>query len=208
MHSLEEAIAALQSVPHPKFDQTLEISCKLHVDATKSDQLVRGAVVLPHGTGKDIRILVFCEPEKEQEAKDAGASYVGGQDLADKITKENWLDFDYCIATPKSMPIVSRLGRVLGPRGLMPSTKTGTVTDNVSFAVGEAKKGKIDFRMDKTGCVHVGAGKASFSPEALKENVNAFLDALKHARPAAAKGEFIGSVYLSLTMSPSVRIQV
>ncbi|MBN2484135.1 MAG: 50S ribosomal protein L1 [Candidatus Omnitrophica bacterium] len=208
VYSLEEALAVLLETPQPKFDQTLEIACKLNVDASKSDQIVRGAVVLPHGTGKKIRILVFCEPEKEKDAKDAGADFVGGQDIADKITKENWLDFDYCIATPKSMPVVSRLGRVLGPRGLMPSTKTGTVTDNVAFAVNEAKKGKIDFRMDKAGCIHVGVGKVSFSAKALKENVIAFLDALKAARPSSVKGDFMGNVYLSLTMSPSVKVQV
>jgi large subunit ribosomal protein L1 len=207
-YSVEEAVDILTKMPQPKFDQTLEISCKLGVDSKKSDQMVRGAVVLPHGTGRKIRILVFCEPEKEQEAKDAGADFAGGNDLADKISKENWLEFDYCIATPRNMPLVGKLGRVLGPRGLMPSTKTGTVTDNVSHAVSEAKKGKIDFRMDKTGCIHAGIGKVSFSKEKLVENINSFITALESARPSSAKGDFINSVYLSLTMSPSVQIQV
>jgi large subunit ribosomal protein L1 len=207
IYSLEEAINILKDMSYFKFDQTLEISCKLNVDPKKSDQMVRGSVVLPHGTGKAIRVLVFCEPEKEKEAKEAGADFVGGQDLADKILKENWLDFDYCISTPQMMKVVSRLGRILGPRGLMPSPKTGTVTENISFAVSEAKKGKISFRMDKFGCIHAGVGKLSFSKQALTENVKVFLDALNSFRPSTVKGNFIKSVYLSLTMSPSIRIE-
>lgn len=207
MYPLEEAVEVLKIFPHPKFDETIEVSCKLNVDPRKSDQMVRGSVVLPHGTGKKVKVLVFCEPEKEQEAKDSGADYVGGQDLADKIIKENWLDFDYCVSTPQMMKIVSKLGRVLGPRGLMPSPKTGTVTDNISFAIKEAKKGKIDFRLDKTGCIHAGIGKISFPKEALIENIRAFCGALLSARPAAAKGDFIKSIYLSLTMGPGIKIE-
>ncbi len=205
-YSIEEAIETLKKLPHPKFDETLEISCKLNVDPRKSDQMVRGSVVLPHGTGKKVKVLVFCEPEKEKEAKEAGADFVGGQELIDKIQKEGWLDFDYCISTPFMMRMVSRLGKILGPRGLMPSPKTGTVTDNISYAVKEAKRGKVDFRMDKTGCIHAGVGKISFSTQALAENVKVFLDTLNSLRPQAVKGDFIKSVYLSLTMSPSVRI--
>ncbi|MCK4810502.1 MAG: 50S ribosomal protein L1 [Candidatus Omnitrophica bacterium] len=208
IYSLEEAISLMKKIVFSKFDQTLEISCKLSVDSKKSDQVVRGSVVLPHGIGKKVKVLVFCEPEKENEAKEAGADYIGGQDLIDKILKENWLDFDYCISTPQMMKVVSRLGRTLGPRGLMPSPKTGTVTENIAFSVEEAKKGKIDFRIDKTGCIHGGLGKISFSAEALVENVKTFFNALQAAKPASVKGEFIGTVYLSLSMSPSIRINV
>lgn len=207
-YSIEEAVEVLGNMPRAKFDETLDLSCKLDVDPRQSDQMVRGAVVLPHGTGKKIRVLVFCDHDKEAEAKEAGADYIGSQELADKIAKEGWLDFDYCIATPAMMKVVSKLGRVLGPRGLMPSPKTGTVTDNVAYAIKEAKRGKIDFRMDKFGCIHVGLGKLSFSKEALVENVKSFMDALIAARPSAVKGELIKNVYLSTTMSPSVRIVV
>jgi len=176
------------------------------VDSKKSDQAIRGSVVLPHGTGKTVRVLVFCDPEKEQEAKDAGADYIGSQDTVEKISKEGWLDFDYCIATPSMMKIVSKLGKVLGPRGLMPSPKTGTVTDNIAHAVKEARMGKLDFRMNKTGCVHVGLGKVSFSETDLVENVKSFISALESARPNTAKGDLISSFYLSSTMSPSLKV--
>ncbi|MBU1122664.1 MAG: 50S ribosomal protein L1 [Candidatus Omnitrophota bacterium] len=208
IYSVEEAIEVLKSLPAPKFDATLNVSCKLNVDSKQSDQMVRGAVVLPHGTGKKVRVLAFCEPEKEAEAKEAGADYIGSEDLINKITKEGWIEFDCCISTPSMMRLVSRLGKVLGPRGLMPSPKTGTVTPNVAFAIGEAKRGKIDFRMDKLGCINVGLGKVSFSKEALVENVKAFMDALVAAKPAAVKGDFIMSFYLSITMSPSVRVVI
>jgi len=207
VYSVDEAVDLLKSVPQPKFDQTVEISCKLNIDPKKSDQMVRGSTILPHGTGKKIKIMVFCEPDKEDSAKKAGADYAGSDDYVEKITKENWLDFDYCIATPQMMKVVSRLGKVLGPRGLMPSPKTGSVTDNIEAAVNEAKKGKIDFRTDKTGCVHAGVGKVSFSKEALSENINEFIKALNSSRPAVVKGDFLRSVYLSLTMSPSIRIE-
>lgn len=207
VYAVAEAVEVLKKMPQTKFDQSVEIACNLNVDPKKSDQMVRGSTVLPHGTGKKVRILVFCEPEKEQDAKDAGADYVGGEDMVEKIAKQNWLDFDYCISTPQMMKVVSRLGKVLGPRGLMPSPKTGSVTENLSFAVGEAKKGKIDFRMDKTGAVQVGVGKISFSKEALIENINAFLGALNTARPATVKGDFIKAAYISLTMSPSLKIE-
>jgi len=206
VYTIEEALEVLKKMPHPKFDETVEISCKLNVDPRKSDQMVRGSVSLPHGTGKKVKVLVFCEPEKEKEAKEAGADFVGGQDLIDKIQKENWLDFDYCISTPTMMRFVSKLGRILGPRGLMPSPKTGTVTNNLAQAIKEAKQGKVDFRMDKTGCIHAGVGKISFPLEHLKENIKVFLDTLNSLRPQAVKGEFIKSIYLSLTMSPALKI--
>jgi large subunit ribosomal protein L1 len=208
IYSAEEAIEILKKLPHVKFDETVEFSCKLNVDPRQSDQMVRGSAFLPNGTGKKVRVLVFCEPEKEKEAKEAGADFVGGQELIDKISKEGWLEFDCCISTPSMMKLVSRLGKILGPRGLMPSTKTGTVTENIAAAVKEIKKGKVDFRMDKFGCIHAGLGKISFSKEALLENLNAFLEALKGCRPQAVKGEFIKSGYLSTTMSPSLRITI
>jgi large subunit ribosomal protein L1 len=207
IYSIVEAVEVIKSMPQPKFDASLDLSCKLGVDPKQSEQMVRGAVILPHGTGKKVRVLVFCEPEKEGEAKEAGADYVGGQDLIDKISKDNWLDFDYCIATPSMMRLVSKLGKMLGPRGLMPSPKTGTVTMNISHAVSEAKRGKVDFRMDKLGCINIGLGKISFTKEALQENINSFMDALNASRPAVVKGEFIRTIYLSSTMSPSIRIK-
>jgi len=208
IYTIEEALEVLKRIPHPKFDETVEISCKLNVDPRKSDQMVRGSVSLPYGTGKKVKVLVFCEPEKEKEAKEAGADFVGGQDLIDKIQKENWLDFDYCISTLVMMKLVSRLGRILGPRGLMPSPKTGTVTNNLAQAIKEAKQGKVDFRMDKTGCIHAGVGKISFPLEHLKENIKVFLDTLNNLRPQAVKGEFIKATYLSLTMSPALKISI
>lgn len=207
-YTLEEGIECIKKIPSVKFDETVEISCKLGVNPQKSDQMVRGSVVLPHGIGKKIRVLVFCEPEKEKEALDAGADFVGGQELADKIQKENWFDFDYCISTPSMMRVVSRLGRILGPRGLMPSPKTGTVTDNLAYAVKEAKRGKLDFRVDKTGCVHAGVGKKSFDKEKLMDNIKSFIAALESSKPAAVKGEFIKSIYLSTTMGPGLKIKI
>ena len=205
-YDLNEAIQILKDLPHTKFDETLEFSTKLNVDPKQSDQMVRSSVVLPHGTGKKVKVLVFCEADKEAKAKEAGADYVGSDELADKIIKEGWLDFDCCVATPAMMRIVGKLGKVLGPRGLMPSPKTGTVTDNVSHAVSEAKRGKIDFRMDKLGCISVGLGKISFSKDALVENVKKFLEALNAAKASSVKGELFTKYYLSTTMSPSLRI--
>jgi large subunit ribosomal protein L1 len=208
IYSIEEAVEVLRSMPHAKFDETLEISCQLYTDSKQTESSVRGSVVLPNGTGKKVKVLVFCEPEKEQDAKAGGADYLGSQEIADKILKEGWFDFDCCIATPAMMKVVSKLGKVLGPRGLMPSPKTGTVTDNVSYAVKEAKRGKVDFRMDKTGGIHLGLGKISFSKEALSENTHAFIDALNSVKPASVKGEFIRSIYLSTTLSPSLRLKL
>lgn len=208
IYKIEEAISLLKKIPRAKFDETVEISCNLGVDYRQSDQMVRGSVVLPHGTGKKIKVLVFCESEKEKDAKEAGADYVGGSELIDKISQENWLEFDYCISTPSMMRLVSRLGKILGPRGLMPSPKTGSVTDNIAYAVSEAKRGKIDFRMDKTGCLHCGIGKVSFPEKSLAENIHSFLEAVYAARPAAAKGDLIKSIFLSTTMSPSLSVEI
>ncbi len=207
-YSFEEAVDILKKMPRTKFDETVEISCKLNADPKKSDQMVRGSVLLPHGTGRKIKVLVFCEPEQEEEAKAAGADYAGGQDLIDKIAKENWFDFDVCISTPSMMRFVSKLGKVLGPRGLMPSPKTGTVTPNITSAIKEAKAGKVDFRMDKFGCVALGVGKISFEKDALVENIKAFVDALMASKPAAVKGDLIRTAYLSTTMSPSVKLKL
>ena len=207
-YSIEDAVGILKSMTHTKFDETVEISCKLNADPKKSDQMIRNSVVLPYGTGKKVTVLVFCEPEKEQSAKDAGADFVGGQELIDKIIKENWLGFDSCIATPHMMRFVSKLGRTLGPRGMMPSPKTGTVTENLAVAVKETKTGKIEFRMDKLGCLAVGVGKISFSKDALINNIKVFFDALNASKPHSVKGELIRSIYISTTMSPSLKIKV
>lgn len=203
---LNEAIDALAKMPRAKFDETLELSCKLGVDTKQTDQAVRGSIVLPHGTGKKVRVLVFCEPDKESEATAAGADYIGTKDVVENILKEGWMEFDCCISTPGMMREVSKLGKVLGPRGLMPSPKTGSVTPNVAHAIKESKRGKIDFRMDKFGCIHIGLGKLSFNKEALIENTKIFIDALLAAKPAASKGEYVKYVFLSSTMSPSVKV--
>lgn len=206
VYSIEDGVEILKAMPATKFDETLEISGRLGVDPKQSDQMVRGSVVLPNGTGKQVKVLVFCEPEKQAAAKEAGADYIGSEETITKILKEGWADFDCCVSTPSEMKNVSKLGRFLGPRGLMPSPKTGTVTDNVAYAVEEAKKGKIDFRMDKNGCFHVGVGKLSFTKEKLVENVKAFRDALIASKPKTSKGEFINEVYLCATMSPSLKV--
>ncbi len=206
VYLLAEAIGILQALPRVKFDETIEISGKLGADPKQSDQMVRSSVVLPHGTGKAVKVLVFCEPEKEKEATAAGADYIGSEEIINRILKESWVGFDCCISTPSMMRSVSKLGKFLGPRGLMPSPKTGTVTDNISYAVGEAKRGKIDFRMDKFGCIHVGVGKLSFTKEALKENIEVFITTLNASRPQSVKGDFVKSLHLSSTMSPSLKI--
>ena len=205
-YTLAEAVELISKMPRVKFDETIEASCKLGVDPAQSEQMVRGSLVLPHGTGKTVRVLVFCEPEKEAEAKAAGADHIGTKDVVEKILKEGWMEFDCCVSTPGMMKEVSKLGKVLGPRGLMPSPKTGSVTPNVAHAVKESKRGKVDFRMDKFAGVHIGLGKLSFKKEALVENVRAFIDALVAAKPAQAKGDYLKYVYLSSTMSPSVKV--
>ena len=189
-----------------KFDETVEIHVKLGVDPRHADQQVRGAIVLPNGTGKTRKVLVFAKDAKADEAKAAGADYVGGMDLVEKITKENWFDFDVVVATPDMMGIVGRLGKVLGPKGLMPSPKAGTVTPNVTAAVKEIKAGKIEYRLDKTNIIHCPIGKASFGADKLLENMDALMNAIVKAKPSAAKGQYIRSCVLASTMGPGVKV--
>lgn len=189
-----------------KFDETVEVHIRLGVDSRHADQQVRGAVVLPNGTGKNVRVLVFCKEDKYEVAKAAGAEYVGGQDLVDKIMKENWLDFDVVIASPDMMGMVGRIGRVLGPRGLMPTPKAGTVTPDVAKAVTEAKAGKIEYRLDKTNIIHCAIGKASFGAEKLDENLSTLMEAIVKAKPAAAKGTYLRSCTVASTMGVGVPV--
>ena len=189
-----------------KFDETVEIHIKLGVDSRHADQQVRGAIVLPNGTGKTRKVLVFAKDAKLEEAQAAGADYAGGMDLVEKITQENWFDFDVVVATPDMMGVVGRLGKVLGPKGLMPSPKAGTVTPNVASAVKEIKAGKIEYRLDKTNIIHCPIGKASFGTEKLVENFNALMGAVIKAKPAAAKGQYVRSCTLASTMGPGVKV--
>ena len=189
-----------------KFDETVELHIKLGVDSRHADQQVRGAVVLPNGTGKTRRVLVFAKDAKVDEAKAAGADYVGGMDLVEKITKENWFEFDVVVASPDMMGIVGRLGKILGPKGLMPSPKAGTVTPNVAAAVKEIKAGKVEYRLDKTNIIHCPIGKASFGAEKLTENFNAIMGAIIKAKPAAAKGQYIRSCTVASTMGPGGKV--
>ena len=189
-----------------KFDESVELHVKLGVDSRHADQQVRGAIVLPHGTGKTSRVLVFCKPEREEEAKAAGADYVGAMDLVEKIQKENWFDFDVVVATPDMMGVVGRLGKVLGPKGLMPSPKSGTVTPNLAAAIHEIKAGKVEYRLDKTNIIHCIIGKVSFGPEKLNDNYNALITAILRAKPAAAKGQYIRSCVTASTMGPGIRV--
>jgi large subunit ribosomal protein L1 len=205
-HLLEEAVRLIKEMPSAKFDESVDISFRLGVDPKHADQMVRGAVVLPHGIGRAVRILVFAKGEKEREAREAGADIVGAEDLAKKITDENWLDFDRVIATPDMMGLVGRLGKVLGPRGLMPNPRVGTVTMDVVNAVKGAKGGAVEFRVEKAGIVHAGVGKASFTATALAENIKAFVDAVMKAKPAGAKGTYVKKVSISSTMGPGVKI--
>ncbi len=189
-----------------KFDETMEIAVRLGVDPRQADQNVRGTVILPHGRGKTVRVLVFAKGEKEREARDAGADFVGGEDLVKKITTENWLDFDKAIATPDMMGLVGRIGKVLGPRGLMPNPQVGTVTFDVGKAVTELKAGKVEYRVEKAGIVHVAIGKASFGPEKLTDNARALLSSLIRAKPVAAKGNYLLSISVASTMGPGVKV--
>ena len=205
-YEVPEALGLVCKTATAKFDETVEVHIKLGVDSRHADQQVRGAIVLPNGTGKTRRVLVFAKDAKVDEAKEAGADYVGGMELVEKITKENWFDFDVVVASPDMMGIVGRLGKVLGPKGLMPSPKAGTVTPNVAQAVHEVKAGKIEYRLDKTNIIHCPIGKASFGPEKLQENFDALLGAVVKAKPAAAKGQYIRSCTLAATMGPGVRV--
>ncbi len=206
LYDTEEALALVCQTSKAKFDETIEIHIRLGVDSRHADQQVRGAVVLPNGTGKKVRVLVFAKGDKVQAALDAGAEYAGGAEYAEKIQKENWFDFDVVIASPDMMPVLGRLGRVLGPKGLMPNPKAGTVTPDVARAVKEAKEGKIEYRLDKTNIIHCPIGKASFGPEKLAENFNTLVSAVIKAKPAAAKGQYIKSCVIASTMGPGIKI--
>jgi large subunit ribosomal protein L1 len=205
-YALGEAIRLAVDTAKAKFDESIELAVRLGVDPRQADQNVRGTVVLPHGTGKSVRVLVFAKGDKEREARDAGADFAGGEDLVKKISTENWLEFDKAIATPDMMGLVGRIGKLLGPRGLMPNPKVGTVTMDVAKAVKEVKAGKVEFRVEKAGIVHVAIGKASFGVEKLTENAHALLASLIKAKPAAAKGNYLVSVAVSSTMGPGIRI--
>jgi large subunit ribosomal protein L1 len=205
-YSLDEAVAILKSWPPCKFDQSVDLSINLGVDPKHADQMVRGALVLPHGIGRSVRILVFAKGEKEREAREAGADFVGAEDLAKKITEESWLDFDRVIATPDMMGLVGRLGRVLGPRGLMPNPKLGTVTADVTRAVSENKSGKVEYKVDKSGIIHASVAKASFDAPKIRDNAMALIGAVLRAKPASAKGVYLKKISLSTTMGPGLRI--
>ena len=206
LYDSAEALDLVCKTSKAKFDETVEIHVKLGVDSRHADQQVRGAVVLPNGTGKNIKVLVFAKEGKADEAKAAGADYVGAEDLVHKIQSENWFDFDVVVATPDMMGVVGRIGKTLGPKGLMPSPKAGTVTPDVTRAVSEIKSGKIEYRLDKTNIIHCPLGKASFGKDKLAENFNALMDAIVKAKPAAAKGQYLRSVTVASTMGPGIRI--
>jgi large subunit ribosomal protein L1 len=202
-YTLDEGLAKVKEISFAKFDETVELTMWLGVDPRKADQLVRGTVVLPHGVGKTVRVLVIAQGEKVKEAEEAGADMTGGEDVVNRI-KGGWLDFDAVIATPDMMRLVGQLGKVLGPRGLMPNPKTGTVTFDVATAVRETKAGKVEYRVDKTGVIHVGIGKVSFADDSLRENAQTLLDAVVKAKPSTAKGKYVKKVNLASTMSPGV----
>ena len=206
LYDLDAACALIPQVSTAKFDETVEAHIRLGVDSRHADQQVRGAVVLPHGTGKTIRVLVFAMGAKADEAQAAGADYVGAEDLVAKIQNENWFDFDVVVATPDMMGLVGRIGRVLGPKGLMPNPKAGTVTMDVTKAIEDIKAGKIEYRLDKTNIIHVPVGKVSFGSEKLLENVQTLMSAIIKAKPASAKGTYLKSVALTTTMGPSIRV--
>jgi len=205
-YSLEEACKLLPQTKVAKFDESVDIAVRLGVDPKHADQMVRGAVVLPHGTGKSQRVAVVAKGDKANEARAAGADFVGAEDLVEKIQKENWTDFDSMVATPDMMGLVGRLGRVLGPKGLMPNPKVGTVTADVAKAVRELKAGRVEFRVEKAGIVHARIGKASFGGDKLKENAQVMVETLLRAKPASAKGTYMKSVTLSTTMGPGIRV--
>ena len=205
-YEAKEAMELLEKFPKAKFDETVELHVKLGVDSKHADQQVRGTVVLPNGTGKTQRVLVFAKGDKAKEAEAAGADFVGAEELIPKIEKENWFEYDVIVATPDMMGVVGRLGKVLGPKGLMPNPKSGTVTMDVTKAISEIKSGKVEYRLDKTNIIHLGFGKVSFGKEKLLENYETVIDAIIKAKPAAAKGQYIRSVAITTTMGPSVYI--
>ena len=204
-HTIEEAVPLMQKVKYAKFDETVELALRLGVDPKHADQMVRGTVVLPHGLGKSKKVLAIASPEKQKEAQQAGADHVGGEEMVDKI-QGGFMDFDAVVATPDMMRAVGKLGKVLGPRGLMPNPKTGTVTMNIAQAIKEIKAGKVEFRVDKTGIIHAPLGKISFPAQSLIENAHALVDSVVKAKPAAAKGKYLKSVTLSSTMGPGIAI--
>ena len=206
LYDVDEAVSILKKTASAKFDETIEAHIRLGVDGRHADQQVRGAVVLPHGTGKSVRVLVFAKGDKVAEAEAAGADYVGGEELVPRIQKEGWLDFDVVVATPDMMGIVGRLGRVLGPKGLMPNPKAGTVTMDVTKAINDIKAGKIEYRLDKSNIIHVPIGKASFEEEKLADNFHTLIGAINKAKPAAAKGQYLRSVVISSTMGPGIKL--
>ena len=206
LYDVEEAVSIIKKTANAKFDETIEAHIKLGVDGRHADQQVRGAVVLPHGTGTKVRVLVFAKGDKVEEAQAAGADFVGGQELVPKIQNEGWLDFDVVVATPDMMGVVGRLGRVLGPKGLMPNPKAGTVTMDVTKAVNDIKAGKIEYRLDKTNIIHVPVGKASFTEEQLADNFHTLMGAIVKAKPAAAKGQYLRSVTITSTMGPGIKL--
>ena len=206
LYDAPEAVAIVKKAASAKFDETIEAHFKMGLDGRHADQQIRGAVVLPHGTGKTVRILVFAKDAKAEEAKAAGADFVGGDELIPKIQNEGWLDFDVVVATPDMMGVVGRLGRVLGPKGLMPNPKAGTVTMDVTKAINDIKAGKIEYRLDKTNIIHVPIGKASFTEEQLADNFQTLIDAIIKVKPAAVKGQYLKSVTLTSTMGPGVKL--
>ena len=206
VYDTAEALDICVKTGTAKFDETVELHVKLGVDGRHADQQVRGAIVLPNGTGKSVRVLAICKPEKEEDAKAAGADYVGGEEMVQKIQSENWMDFDVLITTPDMMGLVGRLGRLLGPRGLMPNPKAGTVTPDIGKAVSEAKAGKIEYRLDKTNIIHCPIGKVSFGAEKLGENFSTLMGAILKAKPAAAKGTYIKSCVVASTMGPGIKV--
>ncbi len=205
-YSVKEAIDTLTKMPKPKFDETVELHVKLGVDSKQADQQVRGTVVLPNGTGKTLRVLVFAKGDKAKEAEAAGADFVGAEELVPKIEKENWFEYDVIVATPDMMGVIGRLGKVLGPKGLMPNPKSGTVTMDVTKAIKDIKSGKVEYRLDKTNIIHLGFGKVSFGTDKLVENYETVMDAIIKAKPAAAKGQYIKSIAVSTTMGPGIYI--
>ena len=204
-YPLKEAVTLIKEGPAPKFDETIEVALDLDVDPKQADQMVRGTVALPHGTGRALKVLVFAKGEKERQAQEAGADVVGSEELLQKI-QGGWMDFDVVISTPDLMKEVGKLGKILGPKGLMPSPKAGTVTEDVARAVKEIKKGKVEFKLDKQGDIHLGIGKRSFSAEALYDNAHAFLSAIWRVKPASAKGKYVRSAFLSTSMGPGIRL--
>ena len=206
-YTAEEALAVIEKMPKTKFDETLELHVKLGVDSKQADQQVRGTVVLPNGTGKTQRVLVFAKGPKAEEAQKAGADFVGAEELIPKIQNDNWFDYDVVVATPDMMGVVGRLGKVLGPKGLMPNPKSGTVTMDVTKAINEIKSGKVEYRLDKNNIIHLGFGKVSFGTQKLVENYQTIMDAIIKAKPAAAKGQYIKSISVSTTMGPGLYIE-